>query len=182
MAIPPDIIFSDQSTGSGVDVSTPTVTSVQKAIRVQRSILQSQLRMNAELSLRADISQTIRDAQKTATITSKPILDQKVRLEQNTQQQTRLNPTNESTGFGLVVGKLRTDVEDTSNLLQRQTIQSISIDVNRTILQSNVVSNIKRDKIDVNRARTKLQRKCNHRFVLATELCQYCSKNRSFHI
>ncbi len=182
MVIPPDIVFSSQSTGSGVDVKTPTIESVQKAIRIQRSIIQEQLRMNAELLLRTDIHQTILDSQKTATTDSKPKIDRKIRLEQNIQQQVRLNPTNEQTGFGIPIGRNRTDVEDVLNLQQKQTIQNISDNVARIISQSNSISHIRRDQSDVARARSKLQRRCNHKFVAASGLCQYCSKKQSAHI
>lgn len=179
----PDIVFEEIITGAGAGISIPTLTSISKAISDQRSQTLSGSRAAAEQLLRSTISAIKRISQKTAVVTTRPVLDSKVRDEQTIEEIERIIPTDEGSGFGIAPGRTRTNTEDTGNLVQRQSIKTILATFNRvTATIALKTPNRKRDQADLDRARAKLQRRCNHNFILATGQCQYCQKKRTDHV
>ncbi len=179
----PDLSTETTDQASGIQTQSITISSIQAALQKQRAENARLSRLEAEQSLRQTIVTTVRETEQTATTESAPSVDAKVRTEQNTATTSRLNPTDETRGSGPAPGRSRSDAEDTGNLDQRQTVNSVQATFNRVpVAAISTTANHTRDAADISRSRSKLQRRCNHIFIPATGICRYCQKKRTAHV
>ena len=149
-------------------VETFNTNKISSIISTQRGATDENIRLNAERDLRAQITTEQKEIEKTAISSSRTNFTN-VRSEQNIESSMRLMPTTEGPGSGLKSGRTRSSVEDTDNLSQRLNIENITI-------------SSAQNSSDINRARIKLQRRCNHIFNTATQICQFCQKHRANHV
>lgn len=149
-------------------VESLNVDKVSSIISSQRGASSESIRLDVERDLRSQISTEQKNIEKTAISTIRSSTT-KVRSEQNIENTIRLRPSSEGSGSGIKSGRTRSDSEDAANLNKR-------VDINNVVISSS------RDSADINRARSKLQRRCNHIFNISTRVCQFCQKHRDSHV
>jgi hypothetical protein len=156
--------FRSQATSS--TKATTTAVLPELPVNKQVDVLQANQAITSENQKHAD-----------EAVSESPNQQKEITAEEDRQLEQR---TTSPVSLGIIVDKYRNDTEDNENQLQQQAIQESTSRVARLEQAGTYVQ--PRQKDDISRTTTRLQRRCNHSFSNITGRCIYCNKGRNAHV